>query len=500
MSEDFATRMRELSSEAARVQEAASGPWTAELGGRVRRGRRVRRATIATVAAMTVAVVALGGSALAHRPAPVPVVHPSPTSPAPTSSAGPSYWPGVPVMDGWHTAGVEPALFAAAVVTDATSVGGRVVAVGCGYYQQPVPRELPVWVGDPDDASSWHRASIEPNPASGPFPVSCLRQVVSTRYGLFAAGTSLVHSDDGEAWTEVALEQVTDPDDLTVLAIAPVGDRVTVLTSHRLAEATRVASLWTTTDGTTWTRLGSGPRTVTGGDDPAATFDNADVSSVVTYDGLVVAVGASPWERAFNESFNTPWPDSVSPTATVWTSHDGTTWRQGAVEEPEGCYLADVEPTSSGLVLAGWCKDGPGLWTSEDGTSWRRAAAPTIDMSPPDLEPPAIVVGERIVRISAVSVLDDGTMLLTGSEYPPDVSYSGASNEGWISLPIAHLWRGSPATGWTELGGSLSGFEDQLVTTGDLAAPFAIVDRVGFWPRVGVHYGMTPRGMVLIRD
>jgi hypothetical protein len=261
-----------------------------------------------------------------------------------------------------------------------------------------------------------------------------------------------------------------------------------------------VASLWTTTDGTTWTRLGSGPRTVTGGDDPAAMFDNADVSSVVTYDGLLVAVGASPWQQAYNEIFNTPWPDSVSPTATVWTSHDGTTWRQGAVEEPEGCYLADVEPTSSGLVLAGWCKDGPGLWTSEDGTSWRRAAAPTIDMSPPDLEPPAIVVGERIVRISAVSVLDDGTMLLTGSEYPPDVSYSGASNEGWISLPIAHLWRGSPATGWTELGGGLSRFEDQLVTTGDLAAPFAIVDRVGFWPRVGVHYGMTPRGMVLIRD
>jgi hypothetical protein len=212
-----------------------------------------------------------------------------------------------------------------------------------------------------------------------------------------------------------------------------------------------VATLWTSADGVSWQRV-AGNR--------AAVFDGAAVFAMEETGGTFVAVGALP--EVAGETMNGYWS-----AAAAWTSSDGLTWRPATVEGGAGCYLVDVAVTPSGLLGAGSCtSDGPALWTSTDGTSWQRTTAPAVDLR-----------NNGYVRLSAIQVLGD-TILLAGMETGDGI---------WISEP--REWRGSPEGGWERMDGASNRYIG-------VATPFAVVDGIGFWPRVG----NVMHGVVLVQD
>ncbi len=390
-------------------------------------------------------------------------------------------------MEGWHDAGAVPAVFDPMIITDAAEADGRIVAVGCpplGWTDEAETR-TPIWVGD--DATSWHHADMGVQSIGSGRPTSlaganstCLTKVEQTRFGLFAAGSSMLYdveggpwlgyatgatlarSQDVESWSRVMLAEGEPGVGVGVEGFVVTPDAVVVLTSEMVdisygvsgvanPWAPGVATLWTSADGVSWQRV-AGNR--------AAVFDGAAVFAMEETGGTFVAVGALP--EVAGETMNGYWS-----AAAAWTSSDGLTWRPATVEGGAGCYLVDVAVTPSGLLGAGSCKsDGPALWTSTDGTSWQRTTAPAVDLR-----------NNGYVRLSAIQVLGD-TILLAGMETGDGI---------WISEP--REWRGSPEGGWERMDGESNRYIG-------VATPFAVVDGIGFWPRVG----NVMHGVVLVQD
>ena len=330
----------------------------------------------AAVALIAVALVA--GSALAHRPAPIPPVVPAP-APSEVQQGG--------VLEGWHDAGVDPALFGEATVTDAVAVDGRIVAVGCDpgagrvaanpSNAAPAP---PIWFGTAD--GPWRRATVEVQAAY------CLHEVVSTPYGLFAAGVPgpaeqqgtltsyyrgplLRSTDGGETWTGVELDPGATGWVVQVPAVGVLGDRVVAVTTRTTGRSLTIATLWTTTDGDTWTRLGAGERTRPGlGDDPARVFDGVGIADMETVGGRLVAVGAYP--GVAGEAY---------PGGRAWVSKDGLEWEHATLPDRDYCPLADVVATPTGALAAGWCAWRPSAYLehSADGSTWQRVGQVPFD-------------------------------------------------------------------------------------------------------------------------
>ena len=121
MSERFDSGLRELGERIGREHDDVWDDWTAQMTARVRRGRRVRTAALAGGLVAVLGVVAVGGSMLDRRPAPVaPGDHPRPepradlglppSSPTPTSSAPPPPGPPHPSRAStWSRAGASSA-------------------------------------------------------------------------------------------------------------------------------------------------------------------------------------------------------------------------------------------------------------------------------------------------------------------------------------------------------------------------------------------------------
>ncbi|WP_024286643.1 hypothetical protein [Cellulomonas sp. KRMCY2] len=446
MSGTFDDRLRDLADRAAEAHASGTGFATTPIKDRARRSRRVHDALVVTVSVAALAVVGVVGAALVdQRPEPPPpagTVAPSPlVTPSPSATQSPTTSSaGGPAIDGWQDVGADPAVFGGATISDAVSVDGRAVVVGCPVDAGAVgaPAELPVWLSD--DASTWRRAS-GPAATSDGQPVGCLDQVVATPHGLFAHGLALLRSDDGSAWEPVTL----DPDLVSagsVDAVFAVGDRVTVLVSRAsLAEST-VASLYSTTDGAVWIKAP---------DSAAALFDDAGVADVVaTADGLL-AVGASPGGQ-------------LVPTAAAWVSADGLAWQRVT---PQGagfgdCYMIATTETASGFVAVGSCPFETGLmavWSSPDAVSWTRE------------ESTAEQVEVGVAYLEATSVTRVGDDL-----YAAGLDYDASRPEG--SQSVAGLWRSAAGAGWERVDEASTG-----------AVPFCITEldgaSIGFWPGAG---------------
>ncbi|MCB2176499.1 MAG: hypothetical protein KQH57_11870 [Actinomycetales bacterium] len=460
MSERFDSGLRELGERIGREHDDVWDDWTAQMTARVRRGRRVRTAALAGGLVAALGVVAFGGSMLDRRPAPVPpatTLAPSPTrtsapTPTPTSAPTSSSTPtsgttapltGVDVVAGWRELGVDPALFGDAVVTDAASVGGTVVAVGCDAQAHnagsTAGADAPIWTGV---GSTWTRVGPIDSPLPDQ-PVDCLSQVVATPHGFFAvAWSALLHSDDGLTWSPVEVLPAPEGYPLgNYVAAAVWGDRVTVVTQRLAGAESMAATLWTTTDGTTWQELGAGiPHDTAGvGDNPGVVFDNANLSRIVDHDGVLVAVGASPGGE-------------FVPTAAAWTSTDALTWTPATVEAADQCSLTDVVETGSGLLGVGSCASTGNLaaWESSDGRSWRRVSAPHVDLDP----------DTALVGVAGIATIGDR------------VAISARHFDAAAGTDAAVQWVGSPETGWER--------------ADDLAIPYLQTSELGFWPITGV--------------
>ncbi len=154
-----------------------------------------------------------------------------------------------------------------------------------------------------------------------------------------------------------------------------VGDSVRVGTSSQAEDA----AVWTSPDGTDWTRLPPSAE-VFGGPGVQHTGDVTVRNPGVQIMEDVTAGG--PGLVAVGGSFDGP--DVVGRAATVWTSEDGINWSKTPYSEAafgskirdepgeSSTWMRDVTEGGSGLVAVGTDARSAAVWTSPDGITWTR--------------------------------------------------------------------------------------------------------------------------------
>ncbi len=167
-------------------------------------------------------------------------------------------------------------------------------------------------------------------------------------------------SADGISWSRVPHDETIFGGDASqVMSSVMAGGPGLVAVGSDGPVASRVAAVWTSADGITWSRVPD-DAAVLGG-------DRSQLMSSVTAGGPgLVAVGwASPGDSGH---------------AAVWTSADGITWSRVPHDETVfGFYteMSSVTAGGPGLVAVGWeinfSLDADGaVWTSADGITWSR--------------------------------------------------------------------------------------------------------------------------------
>ncbi|HKZ19503.1 MAG TPA: PrsW family glutamic-type intramembrane protease [Acidimicrobiia bacterium] len=186
------------------------------------------------------------------------------------------------------------------------------------------------------DGTSWEQSAPPPG-GFGP-----IFQVVEGGPGLAAISQSAIWvSADGETW-EVALEDFSNP--LGTLAANPRG--------HLLALSEDGLILWSSFDGTSWTKAELAERLPP------------------SYGDLFGLIGTEKgWAYISGAADNI----DESPQPNAWWSEDGTTWKRVDVRsQTPGAFVSGITAFPGGMVAAGV----PGMWVSTDGQVWNFVPAP----------------------------------------------------------------------------------------------------------------------------
>ena len=353
-------------------------------------------------------------------------------SPTPsTGSRTTTTLPAVEPINGWTSTGADPGVFGAVTITDAVVIGGSIVAVGCPGEGEP---GFPVWMSD--DGVTWERA--EGLTRIGSMRLGCLTDVIESSFGLFTYGSTLLRSGDGRRWEPIEFLSDEGYSIGYVDAVFSTPDRLTVLLRRGAEAESTVATLFTTTDGTTWQQASASD---------AELFNNAAISDVITSDSGLIAVGASPWGE-------------FVPTAAVWTSADSIDWQLVTPrgEGFEDAYMYTIAETDTGYVALGGSPSGTNLmavWTSPNGIDWTRQPPPLGDT----------VAEFGFMEAYAVTRVDS-RFYAAGLDFD--------AGRAFESLPA--MWVSSDGTTWQR-----QNFDD----IGGLV-PFTIIDingrSLGFWP------------------
>jgi hypothetical protein len=386
-------------------------------------GGRSRRGILAALAGLAVCVVLAAGLLVVQAQHPSP--NPTASTPAASSarSPGPSDSPtsAVPMTIGgidWQTGETLPQ---AGEVTAAMAMGDEVFALG--YLSIP-GRRLSAAVWSSTDGLTWNLLTRPDTFSSdGSFIQSASSDgqggllASGLTYGASSNAGALWHSKDGRAWTPVSLGSSEIPANLT---IAVSGRTLVAEGIVRLPDPPKRQAWWST-DGVNWTatELPAGlatldPVLLAGGakgfeflvpagsdqpmsawhsDDgrtwvetqppglpePLGTFGAFSPTSLLTSDGVFVAVGSN---------------DSPSGRVAAWTSVNGRTWSQSAIGDPGNefgckdlCRPAVVAQVGASLVAVGYAKQDVSVdvspaaadvvWTSGDaGRTWNLGSGP----------------------------------------------------------------------------------------------------------------------------
>ena len=218
-------------------------------------------------------------------------------------------------------------------------------------------------------------------------------------------------STDGVSWQRATL---TDPGDS--MRDVVVGGPGLVAVGTGVAGPLPRAAIWTSPDGSIWTRVADGPL-----------FENAMISAVVTGPGGLIAVGSAL----------EPATGALRPM--VWTSDDGLAWRAATIEgEPvpsgppqafEGSMMRDVIGLADGWLAVGsdleirtdGALENAVLWTSRDGAAWTRLPYEPIFQGG---------ISSTFEFGAAIAAQRDGEILVLGRT-------AGPTTTAWFSPPRA---------------------------------------------------------------
>ena len=238
---------------------------------------------------------------------------------------------------------------------------GLFVTVGnTGSLYDANPPDNAAWFSS--DGVSWTQATIHApdHPAWAPIR---LFDVMATNFGFLVSGAIgdngfVWQSADGRVWDPVSNESVfggsTFRQQVQTLALGGPGYLAFGGEWRSDAGLGATPLLWTSTDGTSWTRQTFDPNPL-----PFEAIDGG-----VTTDGpRLVAAG---------EAGST----ASTAAAVVWTSTDGVTWTRQ--DFPSSSYLFTVTYADGRYFIGG---DG-GIWTSGDGLAWTHVPDPNGAFTP----------------------------------------------------------------------------------------------------------------------
>ena len=274
---------------------------------------------------------------------------------------------GVPVWtspDGinWSQAESDAPVFAGAIVTDVTVGGPGLVAVG--------EDELGAVVWTSTDGTLWSRVPDDEEELIGAWMTS----VVEGGPGLVAVG----FEDNG-------------------------------------ADVEQSPAVWTSNDGTTWTRVPAGTE-----------LGEGRMADVTAGDEGLVAVGHTSWHQGGTDA------------AIVWASADGLTWDRIPFDELTfglaDPFLLSVAAGRPGLV-AGGGTGGPysAIWASADGIVWNRLRDELYNT---EEKLPGVVFEVGFVGSEFLVFGDDSLA----------IEKDGVGGSTWISRPS--FWASTDGQGW----------------------------------------------------
>jgi hypothetical protein len=342
--------------------------------GRSRRGRGTPMlalaAAVSLIALVGVGAFGVGSPRASEQPSTVPDgtafarASTPPASPTSTDArSGPL---------GWERVDDQASFRAPVGVMEAVVAGGPgLVAVGDGC-SKALPRcHAAVWTSS--DGHAWTRVKDSGVFDVGTYPAGRwgeMTDIIAGGPGLIAVGREALESGqgavvwtspDGSSWTR--LPNSSDFDHGTIEAVTPGGPGY-VAVGTEINGAKAVAAVYTSPDGVAWHQGATIPDFDLGG---PGTFNDGRthgaMTDVVTSHGIVVAVGSVCA------------PSGGSCRAAVWTSPDGMTWKRvpDSAAFDGNMYAATV--WRDGFLAVG--DDGhdkvPRAWSSADGVSWTRS-------------------------------------------------------------------------------------------------------------------------------
>ncbi len=223
----------------------------------------------------------------------------------------------------------------------------------------------------PEAYSGWSMAYRGPD---GPGEYQGMEGIAAGGLGLVAVGyasgdgvlnAAVWTSPDGSEWTRLSRDNpVFGGDESTKMEDVTVGGPGLIAVGH---EGTpEHPAVWTSVDGVDWTRVANDP----GGLGPSG-FQK--MLGVAARDTGVVAVG---WEWGSSGRHAAAWT-SLDGIAWSRVPHDASVFGSGPDGFLAGHQMRGVTPGGPGFVAVGWVGDGVDLdaavWTSPDGSTWTPA-------------------------------------------------------------------------------------------------------------------------------
>jgi hypothetical protein len=180
-------------------------------------------------------------------------------------------------------------------------------------------------------------------------------------------------------------------------------------------------AIWTSTDGTTWTREAL----------PAATFAQAHFGVVTAFTGGFVVAGGVGGSRPAGGGVA---PNVASPPG-IWVSADGRSWQRATLTGTANAgQVETLAAGADGLLAVGPTPSGytPAVWTSGDGRTWARLSDPSV--------------------LPGGSIASDGRRMIAQVYGSGDRVTFSASSDGTIWQPLADAgatagmprWPGQP--------------------------------------------------------